>query len=201
MTLQTLVTILNFNDLFKDSPESVKITAINQVLNNLEIEKKYINGSEENGLALQVDKYQNVTYRYLNEVMGLNFKEDIVLALFQYSLMDFTNDNPLDTTFVDPVSEKILTLGYSVQFRNSQNIIGDLTFGITPIVKIQYKYQPQETKESILQLTTKISYKDDIVKEDSNKNFSLDYLVNFSVRDISYPLTFDLDYSTTYSVY
>ena len=201
MTLQTLVTILNLNDLFKDSPESVKITAINQVLNDLEIEVKYINGSEENGLALQVDKFQNITYRYLNEVMGLNLKEDVVLALFQYSLLDFTNDNPLDTTFVDPVSEKILTLGYSVQFRNSQNIIGDLTFGITPIVKIQYKYQPQETKESILQLTTKISYKDDIVKEDSNKNFSLDYLVNFSVRDISYPLTFDLDYSTTYSVY
>jgi len=201
MTLQTLVTILNLNDLFKNSPESVKITAINQVLNDLEIEKKYINGSEKNGLALQVDKYQNVTYRYLNEVMGLNFKEDIVLALFQYSLMDFTNDNPLDTTFVDPISEKILTLGYSVQFRNSQNIIGDLTFGITPTVKIQYKYQPQKTKESILELLTKVSYKDDIVKEDNNKNFSLDYLVNFSVRDISYPLTFDLDYSTTYSVY
>jgi len=201
MKLQDILKILNLNSLWKDSTEYEKITAINQVLNDLVILGKAIYTEDPTGVSLQVDKYQNITYRYLNEVMGLNLKEDVVLALFQYSLLDFTNDNPLDTTFVDPVSEKILTLGYSVQFRNSQNIIGDLTFGITPTVKIQYKYQPQETKESILELSAKVSYKDDIVKEDSNKNFSLDYLVNFSVRDISYPLTFDLDYSTTYSVY
>ena len=98
MTLQTLVTILNLNDYFKDSDESVKITAINQVLNDFEIDD-LLDGTSALTFNFQVQRFHNLTYKQLNETLNLELTEEQILALFQYTINEISNENPLEVAF------------------------------------------------------------------------------------------------------
>ncbi len=197
MTLETLITILNLNNCFKDSDESVKVTAINQVLNDLEVDN-LMNGVSAGSYSKQVEIYETSTYRYLNKILGLNLREEEVLALFQYSMNDFTNDNPLTCTFDDPLISKIFGLDYSVQFRNSLNL-EEIGFAIIPLTKSTYRIQPCEEHEEIFKLNYSPMFKTDRVQvPTTNTIFDLNYNPQFKVTDLSQVITFDLDYSPTY---
>lgn len=199
MTLQDIVRILNLNPLWKEASEDEKVTAINQYLNDIEV-STLLNGTDATNYGKQVDEYRNVTYKFLNETLCLELTEEQILSLFLFTVIDLTNDNPLEVSIIDPINEKTFKLDYSVQFRNSLNILGEVTFAIIPTFGIKYKLQPQEQSELIMGIDCNATYKDDIIKLPSNTspNFVLDYLTKFKVRDLSYPLTFDLDYSVTY---
>ena len=98
MTLQTLVTILNLNKTFRDSDESVKITAINQVLNDFELDD-LLDGTSALTFNFQVQRFHNLTYKQLNETLNLELTEEQILALFQYTINELSNENLFDIAF------------------------------------------------------------------------------------------------------
>ena len=64
-------------------------------MNDFELDD-LLDGTSASKYSKQLELYGNTTYKYLNDILGLNLKEEDVLALFQYSINDFTNDNPLE---------------------------------------------------------------------------------------------------------
>jgi len=203
MTLQTLVTILNLNDLFKDSPESVKITAINQVLNNLEIEVKHLYESSGIRYSTQIDILGNTTYHYLHQVLGLSYKEDEVLALFQYSLMDYTNDNPflcvLEPSVVANNYSKTLLLEQSSSYtRKHKQTKHSHTLNLNQ--SVGYTFQPKTTNNVPIEIQQSLSY---TIGDRPLKlyTYELGYLVQYDIVDLKVLKELSMDYLVTYNIW
>jgi len=203
MTLQTLVTILNLNDLFKDSPESVKITAINQVLNDFEIQTAYLHDSTYIKYSKQIDVLTNTTYRYLNQMLGLNYKEEEVLALFQYSLMDYTNDNPfpcvLEPSVVANNYSGTLSLEQSSSYtkKHKQTKHSHILNLNQPV---GYTFQPKITNNVPIEIRQSLSY------TIGNRplelyTYELGYLVQYDIVDLKVFEELSMDYLVTYNIW
>lgn len=192
MKLQDILKILNLNSLWKDSTEYEKITAINQVLNDLVILGKAIYTEDPTGVSLQVDKYQNVTYRYLNETLGLELKEEDILALFQYSIMDFTNDVPLKSNFKSyPEKKNFLKVSYSTSYKVR-----------TPIVTGNLPDYKEDLSRAIFTITQMSTYKvKDQVHAFDGQPFNIELKTSYKVRNpFSTSLINTIGYSSTFNI-
>ena len=201
MTLQTLVTILNLNSYFKDSDESVKITAINQVLNDFELDD-LLDGTSALTFNFQVQRFHNLTYKQLNETLNLELTEEQILALFQYTINEISNENPLEVVFqtsiiTDNVNRparlnyqanwnfpKIVTAN-SITNRLGYRATARLVIN-TPIIQVM----------GVNYLAT---YNKNLVR-DINQLMTLGYNCTYRKQDLSQSIVSGVNYSATYSI-
>lgn len=100
MTLQEVLTILNFNPLFKDSTDNFKITAINQALNEFQV-SEVLYDTDAPKFNLRIEKYENQSHKELQKILETDYTEEEILALFKYSLIDLTLEKAFDAVIKD----------------------------------------------------------------------------------------------------
>lgn len=67
-------------------------------MNDLELDD-LLDGTSASNFNFQVQKFHNLTYKQLNETLNLKLKEEEILALFQYTINEISNENPLEVAF------------------------------------------------------------------------------------------------------
>lgn len=201
MTLQTLVTILNLNDHFKDSDESIKITAINQVLNDLELDN-LLDGTDVLSFNFQVQRFHNLTYKQLNKTLNLELKEEEILALFQYTINEISNENPLEVAFqtsiiIDNVN-KPARLNYQANW-NIPNIISANPITSRMGYRATAKLVIKTPLTQVLGVNYLATYNKNLVRN-IEQLMTLGYKCTYRRQNLSYPVISGVNYSATYSI-
>lgn len=221
MTLETLITILNLNDCFKDSDESVKVTAINQVLNDLEIDN-LLDGTDALNFNFQVQRFHNLTYKQLNETLNLELTEEQILALFQYTINEISNENPLEVAFQTSIItdnvNRPARLNYQANWNipkivTANSIINRLGYRataklviktpLTQILGVNYlataKLVIKTPITQILGINYLATYNKNLVR-DINQLMTLGYNCTYRKQDLSQSIVSGVNYSATYSI-
>lgn len=201
MTLQTLVTILNLNDYFKDSDESVKITAINQVLNDLELDD-LLDGTSALTFNFQVQRFHNLTYKQLNETLNLELTEEQILALFQYTINEISNENPLEVAFQTSIITDNVNRPARLNYQANWNFPNIVTAdSITN--RLGYRTTARLVISTpiiqVMGVNYLATYNKNLVR-DINQLMTLGYNCTYRKQDLSQSIVSGVNYSATYSI-
>lgn len=182
MTLQDVLKILDLNPLWKEASSDEKVTAINQFLNDLIVSDKLEDTDTIKKYTYQIELYDSVTFKNLQKVFEIDYSEEEIFWLFQYTLLEHSILNPYDISFVtSPYFEKSFmpfTLRQSVGYDNSaRHIKTSETFDLANSIK--YKLQPKAFQETVHSFSQSTSY--DIMDSFVASTLSLDYLVTYNI--------------------
>lgn len=197
MTLQDVLGMLNLNEMFKNSSDEYKITAINNTLGTL-IKEPVLYDSEANIYTYSIELNNSKVDNALREsLVGLTSEE--VKSLYQYSLMDMPYiDMILNPSVVLPLGNypkfiyEYLT-NYSIHYLAIKSLN---SINISPSVGC--KNNLAEIKTFSLDFYPSTNYRTDIVQL-INFLFPIEFLSNYRIRDASIVAsTLEVNYIPTY---
>ncbi len=203
MTLQDIVKILSLNPVFKSASDSEKITAINQYLNDMIDFEGLEGGTTLKKFAYQIEAYDTVTFKNLQKTLELDLTPEQIFWLFQFSLIDYSNDNPYPTSFrVLNVTDNIgvpytINIAYATSTKAKQT---KKQFIYNIISRVKSAFQPKSFKEVTYGLNSNITLSNQ-PKQIYSNIFSLNKSVSYSTFDWYRTVEYTLDYSVTYNIW
>lgn len=207
MTLQDIVKILNLNPVFKSASDSEKITAINQVLND--INEPILHDSTSNYFGNKPVKFYTETYKLVQDILEETLLDQDVEYLIKYSLLDHSLDNPYEAQFLTVIKDDdwVFRLTPTAKYK----VITPITFGNIP----NYEDVSTEQVFSIsFRPTFKIGLPNKIefpitfiptyklgVPQTVTQNFQIQMTPTYKVTNLDQPSTLSIGYSATYLVW
>lgn len=207
MTLQNIVKILNLNPVFKEANDSIKVTAINQVLNDFATTVLY--DSVSNPFGLKPVKFYTETYKLIQEILETTLLKEEIVSLIEYSLLEYSVSNPYGCEFLTTIKDDDWV--FKLAFTPKYKVTTPITFGNIP----DYEDIPTEKTFSIwFRSTFKIGLPNNTefpitfiptyklgAPQSVAQTFQLQMTPTYKVIDSNQITTFAIGYSATYLVW